>query len=369
MRFHSSSRTARGFTLLETILSSVIGSMVLLACFALFVSMSRVEGSMNRASRQMEELALGQQIFRKSFMTIALIGEQALESVVSDLAVDGVVPEAERMNIPRARLIIDFDAAPSIGGMITSALLDGVQLRDPAGFGAGPQFIELVLPDKPVPESMRLFVPQWSTAPADDLVDAFDPSGISRPEEESGVRGIFELRPDGARERVMEGYGIVPATGLEPRPTTKAGRDIPDGWTLWWRPMYGEEYWARQSGLQFDIDSNPALLAEAVPLIRGVRAMRVFAFAAEENPEGPDLPLVRQRWPAYEASTAAELPGYVEMEIETTGGMVANWVFEMGWSITDESVGEPGDGPADSQPDDQDSAQPLDDAGLVGERT
>lgn len=361
----------RGFTLLETILASVIGSFVLLACFSLFVSMSRIEGSMNRASRQMEELALTQQIFRKSFMTIALIGEQALESRVSELAVDGIVPESERMNIPRSRLIIEFDQAPSIAAMGVSAQLDGVQLRDPAGYDAGPQFIEMVLPDKPVPESMRLFVPQWSSGPADDLVEAFDPSGFSRPEEESGVRGIFELRPSGARERVMEGYGIVPATGLEPTPLTPAAREAPDGWTLWWRPMYGEEYWARQSGLPFDVDSNPSMLEEAVPLIRGVKSMRVFAFAAEENPEGADLPPIRQRWPAYEASTAAELPGYVEIEIATTGGMVANWVFEMGWSITDESLGEPDAAPTgdpSDENDDQTPSQQPDDSGRVGDR-
>lgn len=70
-------RARAGFTLLETVLASVIGSFVLLGCFALFLSMSRVENSMNRASRQMEELAMTQQILRKSFMTVALIGEQA----------------------------------------------------------------------------------------------------------------------------------------------------------------------------------------------------------------------------------------------------------------------------------------------------
>mgnify|MGYP001794999838 CR=1 FL=1 len=368
------SARARGFTLLETILASVIGSFVLLGCFSLFLSMSRVENSMNRASRQMEELAMTQQILRKSFMTIALIGEQALEAKQSELAVDGVIPVEQLPNLPRPRFIVEFDNAPSIAGMVTSAFMDGVELRDPSGFDSGPQFIEIVLPDKPVPESMRLFVPRWSSSPTDDLVEAFDPSGISRPQEESGVRGIFELRPGGARERVMEGYGVTPATGLEPRPLTPDAREAPDGWTLWWRPVYGEEYAARQTGVPFDVDSNPTLLEEAVPLIRGVRRMQVYAFAAEEDPANPDGPPIRERYPAYDASTTAQLPGFVEFIIETTGGLTAEWVFEMGWSITDESFGDPAapeggenpEGGADGSPAEE---QLPDDTGLVGERS
>lgn len=83
------------------------------------------------------------------------------------------------------------------------------------------------------------------------------------------------------------------------------------------------------------------LLEEAVPLVRGVRRMQVFAFAAEEDPDNPDGPPKRERYPAYTASTAAELPGYIEFILETTGGINAEWVLEMGWSITDESLGDP----------------------------
>jgi hypothetical protein len=126
------------------------------------------------------------------------------------------------------------------------------------------------------------------------------------------------------------------------------------------------------------VDSQPALLEEAVPLLRGVSGMVIYAFAAEENPEGEDAPLIRQRWPAYEASTASELPGYVEMEITTTGGMAVSWVFELGWSITDEAVstedddaqdGTPNNGANDGQgTQDTETPQP-DSTGNVGDRT
>jgi prepilin-type N-terminal cleavage/methylation domain-containing protein len=348
-----------GFTLLEMVLASVVGSMILLACFSLFVSMGRVEKSMNRASRQMEELALTQQILRKSFMTMTLLGTQALDNAMSEVAVDGVIPEEARPTLPRPRLIIEFDESPSIGGMITAAVLDGVTLADPGGFGIGPQRIEIVLPDKPVPESMRLFPRQWVSGPGDDLVAAFDPSGIGRPENESGVRGVFELRPDGARERVIEGYGITPATGLEPRPVTPAARTAPEGWTLWWRPVYGAEYDARQYQQPYDIDLTPAMLEEAVPLVRGIKTMRVYAFAAEENPDDPDAALDVQRWPQYEATTTGELPGYVGLEIETTSGMYADWVFEMGWSLAEETTAAaPADGTGDPNADGPDGQNP-----------
>ena len=143
----------------------------------------------------------------------------------------------------------------------------------------------------------------------------------------------------------MEGYGIVPATGLEPQPMLPAARQPPDGWTLWWRPVYGQEYWARQNRQLFDIDSMPALLEEAVPLIRGVKTMRVAAFAAEENPEDPEAPLIVERWPEYESTTTAQLPGYMELEIETTSGSFASWVLELGWSIAEETLtDDPADG-------------------------
>ena len=330
--------TLRGFTLLETVLASVVGSLVLAACFSMFMSMSKLEKSVNRASRQMEELALTQQVLRKSFLTMVLVGEQALQTAMSDVAVDGIVPESARAGLPRPRMLIEFDSALSINSMLMSAQIDGVRIADPSGFGMGPQRIEIVLPEKPVPESMRLFPAGWSSRPKDDLIAAFDPSGIERPEQESGLRGVFELRPDGARERVMEGYGITPATGLEPRPLTPAARRMPEAWTLWWRPVYGAEYEARQFGQPFDIDSMPELLVEAVPLIRGVRMMRVMVFAGEEDPDNPDAPLIVDRWSEYESTTTAQLPGYIEFELETTSGSYANWVFELAWSLADETI-------------------------------
>lgn len=362
-----------GFTLLETVLASVIGSLVLAAAFTLFIGMSRAEQTMSRASRQMEELALTQQVFRKSFMEMVLAPTSSVTDAIEEAEADGEVTEDELAAMPRPRLILEFDNAASISTMMLYASLDGVRLADPAGYGYGPQRLEVVLPDKPVPESMRLFPAAWSSAPQDDLVRAFDPSGVQMPEEETGLRGVFELRPDGARERVMEGYGLSPSSGLEPRPLTPAARKPPEGWTLWWRPVYGEEYEARQNGRAYDVDLMPSLLAEAVPLIRGIKVLRWTAFAAEENPDDPDAPVITERWPEYSGTTVEDIPGYLEVELETTSGTYANWMFEMGWSLAEESVedepaddqGEDGDQPDGAAPQDDGLAPALD--GLTGQ--
>jgi prepilin-type N-terminal cleavage/methylation domain-containing protein len=328
---------ARGFTLLETILATVIGALVLAGAVSLFTALSRSERTMSRASQHLEDLALTQQVLRRSCMTMVLAGRQSVQAAIEQAEQDGEITPEEQANLPRPRFLLEFDGAPSLGAMRSNAALDGATLYDPAGYGLGPQRLELVLPDKPVPESMRLFPAAWVRAPTDDLLRAFDPSGVQRPSTELGLRGCFELRPDGARERVMEGLGLVPATGLRPRPRTPAARVPPEGWTLWWRPVYGEEYWARQRGEAFDIDLRPILLAEAVPLVRGIRRLRWTAFAAEPDPDDPQAPAIVERWPRYDATTVEEIPGYVELEIETTTGTYANWMFEMGWSLADET--------------------------------
>lgn len=326
-----------GFTLLETVLATVIGGMVLAGALSMFVAISRTEKTMARVSRHMEELALTQQIFRRSFMTMVLAPTASVQDAVEEAEQDGEVTEVEMAGFPRPRLLLEFDAAPSIAAMQRAALLDGVRVRDPAGYGFGPQRLEIVLPDKPVPESMRLAPAAWSTGEKDDLIRAFDPSGVEIPDSESGLRGVFELRPDGARERVMEGYGIVPSTGLDPVPLTAAARTPAEGWTLWWRPIYGAEYTARQAGQAYDVDLMPSLLAEAVPLVRGIEAMRWTAFAAEDDPNDPDAPVITERWPEYAGTTVEDIPGYLEVELKTTSGAYANWMFELGWSLAEEA--------------------------------
>lgn len=346
-------RARRGFTLLETVLATVIGAMVLAAAMSLFIAMSRAERAMNRASGQMEQLAITQQVLRRSFMTMVLAGQASVDQQLSEAQQDGEITDEERALLPRGRILLEFDNADSIAAMRTNAALDGVRLLDPAGFGRGPQRIEITLPDKPVPESMRLLPAAWSTSPSDDLIRSFDPTGVDRPDNETGLRGCFELRPDGARERVIEGFGLVPASEPDIRPRLPAARRPPEGWTLWWRPMYGAEIQARQHALPYDIARHPELLAEAVPLIRGIRMMRWYAFAAEENPDDPDAPVIAQRWPEYTGTTADDIPGYMEVEIETTSGSYASWMFELGWSLADEYV-------VQNDQDDDDQAPPGD---------
>lgn len=354
-----------GFTLLETVLASVIGAVVLSAAFAMFLSVSRTERSMARASRHIEELGLTQQVLRRSFMTMVLASTETVRDAVEGAEEDGEVTPDESAALPRPRLLLAFDDAPSLGAMRTNAAIEGVQLADPAGYGFGPQRLEVVLPDKPVPESMRLMPAAWSTAPSDDLIQAFDPSGVAVPVSEAGLRGCFELRPDGARERVIEGYGLVVSRDLLPPPLTPAARTSPEGWTLWWRPMYGEEFAARQAGRVYDIDLMPSLLAEAVPLVRGIEVLRWTAFAAEDDPNDPDAPVIVERWPEYAASTVEDIPGYVEIELKTTSGTYANWMFELGWSLAEESSADEASAPDDeAEPADGDApptpqAEPL----------
>ncbi len=99
----------------------------------------------------------------------------------------------------------------------------------------------------------------------------------------------------------------------------------------------------------------PAMLAEAVPLVRGIEVMRWTAFAAEDDPNDPDAPVITVRWPEYAGTTVEDIPGYLELELKTTSGSYANWMFEMGWSLAEESSE---DAPAEDEETPEEDGQP-----------
>ena len=155
-----------------------------------------------------------------------------------------------------------------------------------------------------------------------------------------GVRGVFELLPDG-----MDPLGALgPATGLEgwkPRESTEPGL------TLWWRelpppaPPPEEE---AEGAATVDANGQPverrdgdaaprrsreeiegeqlALLSATrrVPLITGLRWARWEVYRGERFD-------TRTR-----ATWEHELPGFVKIAFETVEGRKENWMFEVGWT-------------------------------------
>lgn len=97
------------------------------------------------------------------------------------------------------------------------------------------------------------------------------------------VRGVLELRPERG------------------------------AWALWWRPV-------NQFGEPFRDDFESRRDENALRLAGGFNAFRWSIFHRN------------QRLPEFEATWSGDLPAYVELELSTTSGQYANWIFELGWT-------------------------------------
>ncbi len=103
------------------------------------------------------------------------------------------------------------------------------------------------------------------------------------------IRGVLELRPEGR------------------------------AWALWWRPV--DE---RGAPIRNDHESNREL--SALRLCGGLTSCLWKAFYRGD------------RLTTYQATWSNDLPAYLEVEVATTAGLYANWVFEIGWTTAAETT-------------------------------
>lgn len=284
--------TRRGFTLLELTLATVIGAMVLLVAGGLFVAMGRAEATFARAHERANEMALTQSSIRRAFARLVMAPN------------DTAVREGE-VDTRRPRVLLTDD--PAAGG-------DGV-----------PRF-EVVVSRAPVAATLAGPAAGWAFADEDRASLNF----VSADGSGGQVRGVFELRRDGQRERVMRALGVAgplwgPAASDEP----EQGRA---GWTLWWRRMPADEVAQLEDGRQLwrDGDGDEELeakrLAGAIRLARGLTGVEWQVFKSDA-------------WTAvYGGITVQELPAYLKLKLRTVEGDFAEWLFEVEWT-TSETVG------------------------------
>ncbi|MEM0983036.1 MAG: prepilin-type N-terminal cleavage/methylation domain-containing protein [Planctomycetota bacterium] len=359
--------TRRGFTLVELVLASVIGSLVLLGALAVFRLIETSDRSMQARFESTQETAIAHQAIQRSLMRLVLADEdsvslterspeEALDEDQAEQAADDATsrnsgddaaasdePDAdeddddfELLNdqdrIERPRLVLEREWSETMARMAQAARIDGVNLLDPS-LGLGfPQRLEVVLIETPLPPGFEVGRPSWLPRRTNEVAENIALFANASAGREGGVRGVFELRPDGARELILAGMGLSSRTLLraEGVKIPREARD-PKGWTLWWRPVTETEYVVRESGRVFDPDSNPEYLAQAIPLLRGVTVAR-WDVIADRAVEGSDR-RVLERYSEYRALSETDVPGYVELEVETASGVFHSWAFEIGWVV------------------------------------
>jgi hypothetical protein len=214
-------------------------------------------------------------------------------------------PEPEPVEGPPPRLLLEPDASGGLERLVRQARI----AQGGSGGGvAAPQRLEVVLSRPPVPHGFAAVAsPTLIQAAAQMRVAEAEPD-----ERLAATRGALELRPDRAAVH-----------------TTPPTRDPGEGWTLWWRPLPLETV---PDPRLLDPTEDPA----AIPIASGLVKCQWTFFHD------------RQQKPGLSAVSWQDLPAYVRLEVQTTSGLTADWVFEVEWSNGPEMV-EP-EAPAEDDP-------------------
>lgn len=295
-------RTARGFTLLETLLAASLGAALVLMVVGVMGFMDRAEARQAARIEEMDNLARVQRVMSRTFAMLVVAdpnSSSAFRSAVNrdTVRLGGRTLTAE--GVPRERVILEADE---------SRTLDVAMRRARVAGGGAVQRLEVVLDRPPVP---RNFARGLTGSLADSVQANLDERDDEfRPVLAGPVRGVFELRPDAATRRM----GLRPVVNPD---------DPRVGWTLWWRPLVDDR----------SLDVDPTDDAEAVPIASGLTVCTWRAFIKKERSE------------TLRVMSTLEVPAYMEMEVRTLGGQHANWMFEVQWSIGDDGTeGEGGEG-------------------------
>ena len=292
----------RGFTLVELVLAIVVGSLVLIGVAGVFAGARTMERVFGQQYRDTTELHIAQMTIRRTLLSLQILEDQR-DNAADSAGVDDSITE---LYDDRPRIILENDP---IYANISSEWI--------------PQRFEVVVSTPPIALNMATKAAAWARI-SDRDEDSLDFSS----EDASGgvLRSVFELRPDGVREREMRRIGI-----MDPNPQADEksllNDALPTGWTLWWRPILRtESTYLRAGGIPLSDaagtdDEIRFRLAGAIPLITGIDVCTWTIFKSDIKVN------------EYSALEMSELPAYAEFEMLLTGGQYASWMFEVDWVL------------------------------------
>lgn len=322
-----------GFTLLELLMASLLGTAVIVAATGVFAVIARADARTAARFDRSTQLALLQRSVQRAWDSVVMADGGATEAFTpegegatdpqadpetgseSDPAAGSQAGADPEEPLPALRILLEPD--PALSPMVMSRRVALGQ-----GWGEGeiitPQRLELALSAVPATENARdyrrtLRLQQQGLLPVQ--VDPGAEVGADR-----SIRGAFEFRPEGR--------------------TTAFGEEI---YSLWWRPMAQAETAEELAAMGRPVDV--ATVAGAVELVEEVIWARWRVFK-------------RRQWhEIFRAITVPDLPAYAELEITTPEMMTANWIFEVAWTIGEdpsaqgEGEGEAGEGETDASGD------------------
>ncbi len=359
------SRQRRAFTLLEVVLATVISTSIAGVCLGLFVFFDRTDARLQERFLQNSELSNLYLVQQRAFGKLLLSDKpkslkdaelklrnpgEGMEDDLQDpdkdpLPSPGQIrsrgkrvdlrnhPEivAIREQIP-PRLELGFREDAAIKAPEYRDAIPGYSAIRAQRFTTMPQRLELVLTESPVPSKGALDDPEAlmervakqrarerqqlrrMRAAADSASNTSGATGAaSRTDQVEGdeaedfdfelpmraVRGAFELRP------------MVPV-GAEMSSQVR-------GWEVWWVPL------PREAGPDEEPDDGEQILDDPYLVAGGIAFIEWKVFQG------------RERRTEYVGRLNDDIPAYIEVEVETIGGLKANWLFEVDWSFGNES--------------------------------
>lgn len=305
---HQSRTNTRGFTLVELTLAIVVGSMVLLGVAGVFAAARNMDRIFGDQYNNTTELHIAQMTIRRTLLTLQV--EEDRRQSPSDSA--GVDTSDATPIEDRPRIILEPDPA----------------YADLSGQWQ-PQRFEVVVSTPPIALNLATKAAAWARINDRDE-DSLDFSS----EDASGgvLRSVFELRPDGQRERIMRGVGIMDPDPKADQVESQIIQEQPTGWTLWWRPILRTEaQFLRAGGLPLadamgTQDEIRFRLAGAIPLATNIDVCSWTVYKSDEKVTD------------YQAQSMSDLPAYAEFELMLTNGKYASWMFEIDWVLGDDPL-------------------------------
>ncbi|HYE03470.1 MAG TPA: prepilin-type N-terminal cleavage/methylation domain-containing protein [Phycisphaerales bacterium] len=291
--------TRRGFTLLELMLAAMLGAMVAVTCIGLFAAVERAQRDAEEAFHEASDLSFAHEAVEKALRTLVM-SDAPMPPPPSPTRHGADDRPAPAPPPPPAPAALGAEPPPA-----PRFLLEPDPFQPPVmlveGRMVAPQRLELALRTAPV------FV---------DIADeAADPGPERRrslrgrpadPEEAlaqlaerivPGVRGAFELRYDAPEDPAGEG-----------------------SWSLWWRQLSGAGFSGHGGRGVGDL-----LLAPGLASCR----WEVFKTTTDEH----NVSDGGRFYDHLSGVWSDDLPAFVNLRVETVAGGVAEWMFEVGWTI------------------------------------
>ncbi len=299
----SSHRFARGFTLLEVILASSIGALVLIGALGVLMTLQRSDRLAGARFERITESERLHKILARAFSNLLMSSRPAANNRAGENDPNAAPPAPP----PPPRLILSRD--PQLAGVLLRRS-DNSQ----GGPGAGvAQRVEMVLSRSPVPVRSKAEDVAYATLRENEdsmFADNDTDSGVMSKLSQStaGVsqayRGVLELRPT-----------------LDPRDPGELAPDRPQTYSLWWRPLPS-----------LGDDGTPVGTAPPPPVELMDRLVYFHVQMFDDSQMKDELIGTGER----------DLPGYVQVEIESVEGLWRKWMFEVDWNSGSEVRGATG---------------------------